>query len=173
MTIRLLLLFSLPSLFHVAKAQDTIEYRPHWKVYNHRDIGLGINRNPDQTKDFSAYHSIEATLMFSRNISYIHPSSGTLFISQELGYANRNFIHATKVGVWTGFWGAILGMEFKHYTDYRDHRIAYSPFLGFGNYPMRLSIGYDLILMKSESLNLSRFNLNFTLAVFNLKTTTE
>lgn len=165
----LLVTILLNGIFQEAYAQRDTIGRPDWGSYKHLDIGLGINRNPSPTKSSTAFHSIELSLIKSLNHRYNHPGSSSLFLSQEIGIADKNWLHSYKLGAWIGFWGFELGSEFKLITDYKNERLSYSPFIGFGNYPLRLTIGYEFLLISSEHLNLSSFNTNITFTIFKLK----
>lgn len=164
-----LILCLLAGLNSLQAQTDSTYIRSDWGVFKHLDIALGLHRNPSPTESNSAYHGLEISIWNSKDIRYMHAGSGTLYFSQELGVAQKQFIHTSKAGVWLGVWGFTLGGEFKHYTNYKNQRLAFSPYFGIGNYPMRLTFGYDLMLLEEDGLNLAKGNISLSIAVFKLK----
>jgi|GEM_PF-3500273 len=165
----LLLLFLLPYLLQGQELEETPS-NGGWGKFDHLDLAVGFNRNPSPTNESVAYHSVELSLWQSVNFRYNHPASSTFYLSQELGLASKKLIHGSRAGVWLGFWGFILGAEARYLTDYQDQAFILSPFMGFGNYPFRFTIGYSGRISGSGDLrNISRANINLSIALFPLR----
>ncbi|MBO3697551.1 hypothetical protein [Roseivirga sp. E12] len=165
----LLLLAVFPVALQGQEATDK-PYREDWGKFDHLDLAVGFNRNPSPTTESVAYHSLEVSLWQSVNFRYNHPASSTFYISQELGLASNKVIHGSKAGLWLGFWGFILGGEAKYLTDYQDQTFILSPFMGFGNYPFRFTIGYSGRISGSGSLrDISKVSMNLSIAILPLR----
>lgn len=163
------LLVLLPSLLQGQDGRDTL-YREGWGKFDHLDLAIGFNRSPSPTNESVAYHSLELSLWQSVNFRYNHPASSTFYISQELGIASEKLIHGSKAGLWLGFWGFILGAEAKYLTDYQDQTFILSPFMGFGNYPFRFTVGYSGRISGSGDLReISKASINLSIAAFPLR----
>ncbi len=169
---RLFALFLLTLLPWSLRGQEpeAIPYRADWGKFDHLDLAVGFNRKPSPTAESVAYHAVELSLWQSVNFRYNHPASSTFYLSQELGLASDKIIHGSKAGLWLGFWGFIFGGEAKYLTDYQDQTFILSPFIGFGNYPFRFTIGYSGRISGSGSLrDISKASMNLSVALFPLR----
>lgn len=164
-----LLLFLIPYQIFSQDQENTF-FSENWSRYDHLDLAIGFNRNSSSTTESTAYHSLELSLWKSVNFRQQYPASAALFFSQEVGMLSKRVTHASKAGVWLGFWGFIFGAEAKYLTDYKDFVFVASPFVGYGNYPLRISVGYEGVLASSGNLgNLRNINVNMSIAVFKLR----
>lgn len=160
----------LVAYFAQAQELDNRHSTERWGKFDHLDLAIGLNRNPSPTNESVAYHSIELSLWQSVNFRYNHPASSTFYLSQELGLAAKKLVHGTRAGVWLGFWGFIFGAEARYLTDYQDQTFILSPFMGFGNYPFRFTVGYSGRVSGSGDLrNISKANINLSIALFPLR----
>ncbi len=151
-------------------SQDSTYINPLWGKYAHHDIFIGYNGSPTENSDLRTnYHSIEIAFWKSKVISYHHPVSSSLFVTQEIGKSSKTLIHGTKIGGQVTAMLFIFGVELTHHTDYESHTISLSPYFGYGGYGFKLSAAWRGRLTNKNFLPLSQLNFNLSFRIFSLK----
>lgn len=155
------------------KAQDSTLYQSRsFELALERDLFIGYNFSPTEDSLRNNYHSIELSLWSSSVSRFMHPASGSWYISQELGFSSKELIHGTKLGVTAAAMLYVLGVELTHHTNYNRHVVAVSPYMGIGGYPFKLTVGWRGKLSGKDFTALSPVNVNFSMKLFHLKSRT-
>lgn len=133
------------------------------------NLFLGYNGSPTNSA-LNNYHSLEVSLYKSSFTKYRHMAGSSFYLTQELGIVSDTFIHGTKLGLNLYAMGIIFGTELTYHTDYDKQAFAFSPYLGFGGNPFRLTFAWRAKLGGKDFRALSPLNVNLSMKVFNLKT---
>lgn len=151
-------------------SQDSTRVQPPgWGSYMETNLFIGYNFSPTDDGERSNYHSVEIGLWQGRVQRFLHPASISWYLSQELGFSSKEFIHGTKIGISASAMFLTLGTELTYHTDYEKQIMAISPYFGLGGYPFKFTVGWRGKLSGKDFKALSPVNVNLSFAVIQLK----
>ena len=135
-------------------------------------VGYQASFDPkDDENDFKrlkTVHILEVNYSKIYDRGGIHPASLSYYFGNDFVLNFNQFIIGPKMGFNISGNALSFGSELSFYTNFKEIKPRFIPFVGMGFYGSKLFVSFPIQLSKSDFVPVNKLNVGITIPIYNL-----